>query len=318
MARQPREDDEMTNGPTEPGQRAAISAIAGNPLVAACLAVLILLAGLPAGVLARQQDTVIEGSRPLWPLLDLLVAKYGAPVTLEEPYWRGGAAERGNGLQPDFFALDKEIRLVVPAYLLPEAPVRIQLSHLRQILALYNRDGVDPIQFDAVSSEWGLHIVPLALRTESGEVVRVPSPLDAPVKVERKRRLASEHFRALCEALSASVGFRIAPFGQYMDGWFAAWGRVPPKHATALLSEKELEPYKFVWGGGRDHRAQRPDQPAETVGHDADLDPSLPRQQRHGRWMHTGSRDHESADTRRSWPTRPGREWQARSALRLV
>ncbi|MGQ9918167.1 MAG: hypothetical protein ACUVS7_12185 [Bryobacteraceae bacterium] len=91
-------------------------------------------------------------------------------------------------------------------------------------------------------------LLQVALRTESGQLVRVPSPLDAPVKVERKRRLASEHFRALCEALSASLGFRITPFGQHMDAWFAAWGRVPPKHATALLSEKELEPYKFVWG----------------------------------------------------------------------
>lgn len=227
--------------------------------IRACFIGFILLAALPEAARAWQQDTggirtwqpgaVIEEPRPMRSLRILLEAKYGAPVTVEETILPPGAANRAGRSYPvKFYALNRDVRLVVPESLLPKAPATFQLTHLKQILDLYNRDGQDLMRFDAVSSEWGLHIVPVALRMEDGRVVEARSPLDAPVRVERKRRMASHHFKALCEAVRASAGPEIRPFGPGMDSLFAAGGLVPPKHATILLSEQGLEPYMFSWG----------------------------------------------------------------------
>jgi|YNPBryantNP2012_1023418.scaffolds.fasta_scaffold13439_2 hypothetical protein len=213
----------------------------------AWIAALALFTGLPQGMDGWQQDVVFDSPRPLQDLSEELEARYGVPVTLEEPVLRRAYGEgRRAGGPPPFYS--NTIRLVLPARLLPEHGSGFGLPVLKQILALYNGSGMDPVTFDAVSSEWGLHIVPVALRVDGGQVVEVRSLLDAPVKVEAKRRMASGHFRALCEAVSASSGVEVTPSGRGMDSWFAAGGLVPPKHATILLSEREREPYMFSWG----------------------------------------------------------------------
>jgi hypothetical protein len=235
-----------------PGQSYRMIGI--SPCVA-WVAALAFLAGFPQAADRNQQDTVLEKLRPLQELGEALEARYGLPVTLEEPLWRGsGGAQGDDGRRLPFFAL-RRMRFVIPGGLLPENPAGFHLIHLKEILSLYNRDGLDPIQFDAISSEWGLHIVPVAIRTENGETVKVSSLLDLPVHVEQRPRMASEHFRVLCEAIQKSGG-RVVPAAAYLDGWYAAGGLIPPKHAAAVLSEKERERYTFPWGvertSGRD------------------------------------------------------------------
>lgn len=235
----------MTNRSGDERQKTQTSSRIRWQIPIAWIAAWVLSAAFQTLAGASQQDLVFDSPRPLWELAEWLQSHYAIPVTLEEPLWAGVSSD---GRPLAFYALTRNIRLVVPADLLPDDPSRFDLALLKQIVALFNREGADPIQFDAVSSEWGLHIVPVALRKESGEIMRISSPLDLAVHVETRRRMASEHFRALCEGLSALAGGEVRPFAPSLDGWFAAGGLVPPKWAAIKLSEKEREPFMFPWG----------------------------------------------------------------------
>lgn len=215
----------------------------------ACMACLALPAVSRAQTDTGQRDVVIDSPRPLYELVLLLEQRYGVPVTLEEPVWvEKGRTEAGGRQAPDaIYTLKTQMRFVVPADLLPEENSAFQLATLNAILASYNRQGTDPVQFEAVSSEWGFHILPVTFRTDDSDNVAVRSPLDFRVHVESRRRLPSEHFRALCEAITASGGTRIRPWVTWMNSWFAAGGQPTPKFVEQL-DEKQREPYTFAWG----------------------------------------------------------------------
>lgn len=218
---------------------------AALPIIIMCTICVVVSSVFAAKPATSQQDFVIDSFRPLQELAFLLEETLGVPVTVEEPVWPGNGMGQAPG---SFYLLDTRFRFVLPAYFLPEDKTSFNLSTLNGILALYNRDPFDPVKFEALSSEWGYHIVPVAFTVEKSVTIAVLSPLDVPVNVETKRRLASEHFKALCEAIGASAGREIQPFAPHMDGWFAAGGLAPPKHAASLLSEKDREPYTFAWG----------------------------------------------------------------------
>lgn len=215
-----------------------------------CGAILSAHAVYPKTMTDRQEGFIIDSPRPLWELVELLQSRYGVAVTLEEPFWPGnGAAEAAGGGAPESFYLPKaSIRFAIPADLLPEERSAFHLSNLNEILALYNREGSDAVKFEAVSSEWGFHILPVAFNMDNGETVVVHSPLDFPVHVANRHRMASEHFEAFCDAVGASTGLEFTPFAPHMDGWFALGGVVPPKFAASQLSEKDRAPYAFAWG----------------------------------------------------------------------
>lgn len=215
-----------------------------------CGAIPIAHAVYPKTMTDRQEGFIVDSPRPLWDVVQLLQSRYGVAVTLEEPFWPGkSGAQAAGGQAPESFYLPKaSIRFVIPADLLPEERSAFHLSTLNAILALYNREGSDAVKFEAVSSEWGFHILPVAFRMDNGEATVVHSPLDLPIHVANRRRMASEHFEALCEAVGASVGREIRPFAPHMDGWFALGGVVPPKFAASRLSEEDRKSYAFAWG----------------------------------------------------------------------
>ncbi len=218
-------------------------------LIRGCMTCLMLSAISPAGSAASQKDLVIDAPRPLDELVQLLEQSYGVPVTVEEPVWSGNGTGKASGEQvPDaIYTLKGRMRLVVPADLLPEGRSAFNLATLNAILALYNREGFDPVKFEAVSSEWGFHILPVAFTMDNGDTIVIRSPLDFPVHVENKRRLASEHFRALCEAIATAGGRDIWPWGTWMNTWFAAGGLATRRYIESL-DQEQREPYTFAWG----------------------------------------------------------------------
>lgn len=215
-----------------------------------CGAILAAHAVYPKTMTDQREDLIVDSPRPLWEVAQLLQSRYGVAVTLEEPFWPGkSGAQAAGGQAPESFYLPKAgIRFVIPADLLPEERSAFHLSTLNAILALYNREGSDAVKFEAVSSEWGFHILPVAFRMDNGEATVVHSPLDFPVHVANRRRMASEHFEALCKAVGASTGLEIRPFAPRMDGWFAMGGVVPPKFGASQLSEEDRESHEFAWG----------------------------------------------------------------------
>ncbi len=243
----------MTAGKRCSGLAARVASGEFRPKLARGAACMVFVTLLQVQAQTSQQDVVIDSWRPLYEVTLLLEEKYGIPVTLEEPIWTGdpnGVPPHEQGRRP-VFQLEGGVRFVVPGSLLPEDRTAFSLATLNEILALYNGARIDPIRFEAVSSEWGFHVVPVSYAADDGRVVPVRSALDFPVQVETARRLASEHFSILCKQLEAATGMRILNWvGGRLDGWFAAGGLNPPK-VLPTLDEESREPYKFAWGVAR-------------------------------------------------------------------
>lgn len=191
-----------------PARRSARNAVLRS--MSCCITCLMLSATFAAEAAASQKDVVIDSPRPLDESALLLEQRFGVPVTVEEPVWsEKGARETPAGQAPEsIYTLKGRMRLVVAAGLLPEERPAFNLSTLNAILALYNREGFDPVRYEAISSEWGFHTLPVAFTADNRDTVAVRSPLDLRVHVENKRRLASEHFRELCKAIATAGGER--------------------------------------------------------------------------------------------------------------
>lgn len=181
------------------------------------------------------QDELVTGPRPLRMAADRLQAVWARPVTYEEPLWvhasdisaEGDPVLRWNGLRVR--------RVTIPQGVLGNHDRGRDLAQVRVILAAFNREYA-PLQFAAIESGWGLHIVPRAMKDRNGTGAAASSLLDEAVTVPAGERTPMGHVRALATALGQAKGVRVegssGVLGFGVDQLFGQAGSDP----------------RFVWG----------------------------------------------------------------------
>jgi hypothetical protein len=77
-----------------------------------------------------------------------------------------------------------------------------------------------------------------------GKLVPATTPLGARIDVPVEKRTASEHLKALCDAVSSATGATVRPNGGRFDHAFAANGYLLPRMSTGAERPYML----FEWG----------------------------------------------------------------------
>ncbi len=117
-------------------------------------------------------------------------------------------------------------------------------SHLiGSVLNAYHVQTGGP-RFKVISSDWGLHIIPAQVRSRDGRLVSAISLLDAHITVPFEKRMPSEHFKAICEAITASTGITLKDFMPWLNGYYAATGA----EAYRFDAEEYKRIVSFEWG----------------------------------------------------------------------
>jgi hypothetical protein len=190
----------------------------------------------------------INAPRPVMDLALLLEARYRKPVTYEEPVWQWNGDSDPAGRDDNTRAVKWE-SFILPEGLTPAESPALDAALVGRALDAYHSQRPDGTEFRVITSRLGLHIVPAKFHDAWGRMVTASSLLDAYVRVPEQRRMASDHLHALCDALTAATGTPVWDGGEkWFDGRYAAGGVLPPKGAAHLLTEKEQEPFSFVWG----------------------------------------------------------------------
>jgi len=187
-------------------------------------------------------------ARPLYEVARLLKDRYRKAVTYEEPIWLWHGDSVATGRDPDgpFDWSPKDRRFVIPDGL--QRSPDLHLALLKRIVEAYNTQNNDGTLFQATESRFGMHIVPRQMHNAQGELVAANNLLDAPISVPPALRMPSEHFQALCDAVTAQGSGALRFFYKGLDIAFEPNGLRPPKAAAELLTAKEKEPYSMVWG----------------------------------------------------------------------
>jgi hypothetical protein len=209
---------------------------------------------IPGAVISAsaQQSTpaqVITYYLPLERAAELLEQRYAIVVTDENPVqvWPGelGVRRRPNGIEVPFL---KEHSLALPPGLTPEKTPKLDAPLLRTVVEAYHQQNPDQPRFQVLESKMGLHIVPVQVHDESGKLVPATNPLDAQISVPVEKRTASEHMRALCDAVTASAvagaGSTVKSNGGPFDQYYAANGYLLPRRLTGTERPYML----FEWG----------------------------------------------------------------------
>lgn len=183
---------------------------------------------------------------PVYELARRLEARYGVPVTTEEPLlvWRGEL--RSMGLTP------KGTEKLIPRpydFVLPkEDPVlnapAISAEVVQQGLAVYHRQNPGRARYQVIKSAMGFHIVPASALDASGTLHPVKSLLDTPVEIVSEMRTATEHVEAVLKAISQATGVHFREVRSF-DPRYAANGYF----LRSGLPAAEDRPYwLFQWG----------------------------------------------------------------------
>lgn len=184
-------------------------------------------------ILTLANAQLVTSPRPMAGEADRLQHIYGKPVTYEDPLW----AWREEISQ---FGWPKDLSFRRPigsdSDPTPEAASRKTLA---QTLDAYHQQTQGP-KFQILTSSWGVHIVPLQVRDESGQFAPARNVLDARVEVPVQERTATEHFEALCAALSGLLGMTI----RYFDGTVFLGQDVP----SGFEQHFAAQPSRFAWG----------------------------------------------------------------------
>jgi hypothetical protein len=125
---------------------------------------------------------------------------------------------------------------------------KLDSNLVQRIIDAYHQQNTGDTRFKVVGSSLGLHILPAYVHDQNGRLVEASSLLDTKITVPSAARMPSRHFRAICEAVTRASGTRVDYGGQWLDQFFAPNGRIPPRGAETLFTEKEKEPYPFQWG----------------------------------------------------------------------
>jgi len=224
---------------------------------AACLALALLTLRLavPPGSLAqtaalKPDGRTIDAPRPLMDAALLLEARYAKPVTYEDPVWlwRGDSYLAGYDENLPMALALKGRSLTLPKGLTPAETPTLNAALVGRVLDAYHSQNATDTRFKVTESRLGLHITPTQFHDAQGQLVPASTLLDVEIRVPEARRMASGHLQALCDAVTTSAGTSLINGGLWFDEFYAAGGLVPPRFATKVLTEKEREPYTFVWG----------------------------------------------------------------------
>jgi len=209
------------------------------------------LLGAEGQATGQEMPAEIFAARPLEVLSwTVLYQRYSVVVTYEEPVWqwRGYVYIRGNDENAPHAQWLKQRRFILPEWFTPEQTPKLDAAALGRLLEAYHAQNPDGARFKVLESRLGLHIVPVQAHNAAGELTPAFSLLEARIRVPTGRRMASEHFKALCSAITAVTGTKVQAGDQWLDQAYAANGWVPPRGAAELLPEAEKERYRFEWG----------------------------------------------------------------------
>lgn len=215
-----------------------------------------LVSVIAGGLLARAQipseTNTITWYYPLWRAAELLQSRYARVVTYEGPttwLWRETLDLLGHMKDGREIFRAKEHALVLPEELTGEltskpAPV-LNLELVSKVVAAYNRQNPGFPRYGVLESKLGFHIVPVEVPDETGRYVPATNLLDTRVSVPVAQRTASEHLKAICDAVSVSTGRPLVINGpSSFDGYFGANGYQLPKARTG----RERPYILFEWG----------------------------------------------------------------------
>jgi hypothetical protein len=192
---------------------------------------------------APDGSVVIESGRPLDEATRILADRYGVPITYEDPKWQWNEdLIIGKWITGDL------PKFILPGGLYPEKTPTAESAAQKMVEAdnSQNRQG---LRFRVQKSRRGLHILPSQFHSASGDLVPATSILDVSVNVPAAERMASEHLRAICDAVGRITGVRLligAPLGG-LDSLFAANGVIAPRDVI-LRPPEERKMYSFLWG----------------------------------------------------------------------
>jgi hypothetical protein len=114
---------------------------------------------------------------------------------------------------------------------------------LAKVLDAYHTQTDGP-RFKVSVSHWGLHIIPTQMRDVNGHFVRVVALLDTSINIPIAKRRPTEHFRAICEAVSVSTGITLNLSAGFLDQYYAPNGILPPR----VMADSDKEQISFAWG----------------------------------------------------------------------
>jgi hypothetical protein len=213
------------------------------------------LLGLPAivGVSHAQQrgPAVVTGAWPLGDFARQLENHYAKPVTFEMPLllWRGYMERIGQRPLPNGMEMLTWVRhrFVVPEDAgIFDAPA-LSVSLISKAVDAYHQSNPGFPRYRVLESSMGFHIVPTDARDETGVLRPVKSLLDTSISVLADKRIASEHVRAVLEAVSGATGTPTILEDWYFDSSYAANGYMYRGEATSAERPYML----FEWGASQ-------------------------------------------------------------------
>jgi hypothetical protein len=192
------------------------------------------------------QPITIQSPFPLAELAELLQGLYARPVTYEDALlvWRGDQEDDvATGIPRLRTRLFK-----VPRGLSPTDTPQLDAASVRRALAAYHQQNDGP-RFDLRESKMGLHIVPAQVAGADGRLAQSVNVLDSVVAIPLASRTPTEHFMALCAALTVSSGvtirFNFNGGFRPLEVLYLPNGRMPPQ---GDWSEEERQSLSFNWG----------------------------------------------------------------------
>jgi len=180
-------------------------------------------AALGAQTLSRDAPTfagsTITSSRPLSDAADVLQARYGVPVTYEDPPWAWGGDQETKVLAPNHKGILIPRARTIPfaSGLSPDQTATIDVALLR-VLEDYHEQGDAP-RFRIARSSYGLHLIPETVRDAGGVAAAAKNPLDSIVTVPKGARTASGHFVAICAAAGRAAVLPLQCSIAGLDNW---------------------------------------------------------------------------------------------------
>lgn len=140
----------------------------------------------------------VDSPRPLADLKMSLQARFGSPITYEDPLWEwdGDITMAGGDKVP------KYLRFVIPGEIDAEASLP---DVLQRALSAYHDQTAGP-RYRVISSALGLHLIPSEVRDSTGTLVAPKNILDSPITVDVQSRSPSGHLAALQAAVATATG----------------------------------------------------------------------------------------------------------------